>query len=79
MRFTIFTAPAQGVELEAKGYSVTAEGALLVTGDSGTIVTWAPGAWRSILDNEAFKAAYKAGNADENPGRRQATRPIQAI
>jgi hypothetical protein len=65
------------VELEAQSYRVTAEGALLVMAENGsTIATYAPGAWRSILDNVAFKAALKAGTPDENPGRRQTPRAV---
>jgi predicted neuraminidase len=68
------------VELEANTYRVTAEGALLVLAEDGsTICTWAPGAWRSAIDNAAFKAALKAGTPDENPGRRQTPRTLSQV
>ena len=70
------------VELDAVGYDITALGALVITAASvppQPMVTYAPGAWRSITDVERFKAALKAGISDENSGRRQETRPSQAL
>ena len=47
------------VELEAASYGITEQGVLaLHAEDHGVIVTYAPGAWRSITDVERFKAAF---------------------
>jgi hypothetical protein len=68
------------VELEAKSYSLTAEGALIVKGEEDQpIATWAPGAWRSIVDSAAFKASLTSGAPSEDSRRRQAQRPLQAF
>jgi hypothetical protein len=79
MIYTVFTAHGV-VELEAKAAQVTAEGALRVIGPDDTMIaTWAPGAWRCVLDNAAYKAAFKAGSPDENTRRREAQRSLQAL
>lgn len=70
------------VELEANNRQVTKEGTLILYADAegmNAIVTYAAGAWRSITDVELFKAAFKAGQSDENPGRREAARSVQAV
>jgi hypothetical protein len=72
-RVTVFTGPGQGVELEAAEYHVTIEGGLVIKDEKGaTIVTWAAGSWRSIVNNEAFKLAFRGGNSDESPKRPRA-------
>jgi hypothetical protein len=79
MIYTVFTAHGV-VELEAKAAQVTAEGALRVIGETDVMIaTWAPGSWRCVLDNAAYKAAFKAGTSDENSRRREAQRSLQAL
>lgn len=70
------------VELEAANRKITQDGVLILFADEGgqeMIVTYAAGAWRSITDVERFKAAFRAGQSDENPGRREAQRPLQTV
>lgn len=68
------------VELEVANYSETESGALRIFDEAGKeIGRWATGRWHSIVAVEAWNQARKAGVGDENPGRRQAPRPLQAL
>jgi hypothetical protein len=53
------------VELMAQSYSVTQQGTLIIMGEKGKLAEYAAGAWRSIVDVEAFNAALKGGSGDE--------------
>lgn len=71
------------VELEAHSYSITDQGTLVILGGNTPphpIVTYAPGAWRSVVEVEGFRAALQPGSVSdeatkiENSRRRQAQR-----
>lgn len=68
------------VELECARYVITERDVVVVEDTDGQpIVSYLPGAVRSITDVERFNNAFRAGNSDENPGRRQASRSVQAV
>lgn len=96
MRFRIVVGdlrqPLRGVvEVEAHSYSITEQGMLVVlangdlAGPPHPIVTYAPGAWRSIVEVEGFRRALQPGSVSdevsktearrEDPRRRQTQRP----
>lgn len=65
--------PLRGVvEVEAHSYSITDQGMLVVMGGNGPphpIVTYAPGAWRSIVDVEGFRTALLPGSVSDESSR----------
>lgn len=67
------------VELEASRFTVDGEMVTIYDAEGQPIVTYLPGACRSITDVDRFKAALKAGMSDENSRGRGTTRPLQAV
>ena len=71
--------PLRGiVELEAATYSISEEGLLVVFGTVADLVnpaqpiaTWAPGAWRSIVEVEGFRRALQPGSVSDEVVKRE--------